>query len=167
VDGVSAAWPTARLDPIAKLRVLEASLPGAVMQERLISEPFDAVWGFVSDLETSVPAFDREVSRVRIVREHGDELRIHTWATGVPVPLAFDVILRDDSMWMVSRPRLYVVGMAAIPEGRQTRLGHLEGFTKGARLSRVVRRRQRRHVARDLDGIERCLAARRRGEPSG
>jgi hypothetical protein len=161
------AWPTAHLDPVAKLRVLDAALPGAVMRERLIDAPFDAVWGFVSDVETSVPEFDREVSRVRIVRRDGERLRIHTWTAGVPVPLAFDVTLREDSMWMVSSPRLYVVGMAAIPEGQRTRLGHLEGFTKGARLSRLVRQRQRRHVARDLDGVERAVAARRRGEPSG
>lgn len=160
------AWPTAHLDPLARLRVLVAGLPGAVMQERVIDAPFDDVWGFVSDLESSVPEFDREVSRLRIVRDDGDRLRIHTWAAGVPVPLAFEVTRREDSFWMVSSPRFYVVGMAAVPEGPRTRLGHLEGFTKGARLSRLVRRRQRRHVARDLDGVERAVARRRR-EPPG
>lgn len=160
------AWPTARMDPLGRLRALGAGLPGVVMQERLIDAPFRDVWGFVSDLETSVPEFDREVSRVRIVRADGERLRIHTWAAGVPVPLPFDVTVRDQMLWMVSSPRFYVVGMAAIPDGQRTRFGHLEGFAKGARLSRLVRQRQRRHVLRDLDGIERGVA-RRRDRPSG
>jgi hypothetical protein len=161
---MSGAWPMARLDPIAKLRVLEASLPGAAMGERVIDAPFDDVWGYVSDLENSVPQFDRGVSRVRIVRAAGEHLRIHTWAAGVPIPLAFDVTLRPGSMWMVSSPRLYVVGMAAVPDGRRTRLAHLEGAVGRAvrPVRSLARWKVRRHVARDLDGIERAMATRQR-----
>jgi hypothetical protein len=162
------AWPTARLDPIAKLRVLEASLPGVAMRERVIDAPFDDVWGFVSDLEASVPEFERDVARLRVVRAEGDRLRVHSWSPGVPVPLGFDVTLRPGWCWMVSR--LYVVGMAAVPEGERgerTRFGHLEGFVVGGPLLGLSRWRHRRHVARDLDGIERAVAARRRGEPPG
>jgi hypothetical protein len=166
---MSARWPAARLDPIAKLRVLEAALPGAAMGERVIDASFDDVWGFVSDIERSVPQFDRGVSRVRIVRAAGEHLRIHTWAVGVPIPLAFDVTLRPGSMWMVSSPRLYVVGMAAVPDGGRTRFAHLEGLVgRGVRPVRSLARwKVRRHVGRDLDGIERAIEARRRDEPPG
>jgi hypothetical protein len=160
---MSAAWPTARLDPIAKLRVLEASLPGVAMRERVIEAPFADVWGYVTDLETSVPEFDRDVARLRVVRASGERLRVHSWAPGVPVPLGLDVTLRPGWCWMVSTPRLYVVGMAAVPDGERTRFGHLEGFVVGGPLLRLSRWRHRAHVARDLDGIERGVAARRRG----
>lgn len=165
-------WPVARLDPVARLRVLASALPGVVVQERLVDAPFGDVWDFVADLETSAPAFDRDVSRVRVVRSSGDRLRIHAWAPGVPVPLPFDVTLRSGWCWMVSAPRLYVVGMAAVPAGEHTRFAHLEGLVVGgprpvrraaAPLLLASRARHRRHVARDLDGIERCVAARRRG----
>jgi hypothetical protein len=164
VDGVSDGWPTARLDGIARLRALAAALPGTVVQERLIDAPFDTVWDFVSDLEVSAAEFDRDVARVRIVRASGERLRIHSWATGVPVPLPFDVTMRPGWCWMVSDPRLYVVGMAAVPAGDRTRFAHLEGLV-GRFLTPVLplsRWRHQGHVARDLDGIERGAVARRR-----
>ncbi len=166
---MSPAWPTARMDPLAKLRALEAALPGVAMHERVIDAPFDDVWGYVSDLETSVPEFERDVSRLRIVRSAGEQLRVHSWSPGVPVPLGFDVTLRPGWCWMVSTPRLYVVGMAAVPEGRQgerTRFGHLEGFVVGGPLLRLSWWRHRRHIVRDLDGIERGVARRRGGTSS-
>jgi hypothetical protein len=163
---MSESWPIARLDPIAKLRVLDASLPGVAMHERVIEASFDDVWGYVSDFETSVPEFERDVARIRIVRMEGERLRIHSWSPGVPVPLGFDVTLRPGWCWMVSTPRLYVVGMAAVPDGDRTLFGHLEGFVTGGPLLRVSRWRHLRHVPRDLDGIERGVA-RRRDEPPG
>lgn len=102
-DSVSAAWPTARLDPIGRLRVLKASLPGVAMRERVIDAPFEDVWEFVSDLETSVPEFERDVARLRVVWAAGEQLRVHSWSPGVPVPLGFDVTLQPG--WMVSTPR--------------------------------------------------------------
>jgi hypothetical protein len=165
VTGSAEVWPMARLDCVARLRALAASLPGTVMQERVLDAPFDDVWGFVSDLETAAPEFDRDVSRVRVVRASGERLRIHAWTPGVPVPLGFDVTLRPGWCWMVSTPRLYVVGMAAAPEGDRTRFGHLEGFVRGPRSALGLSRwRHRRHVARDLDGIERSVEVRRRGD---
>lgn len=166
---MTAAWPMAELDGIARLRALAAGLPGTAVQERLIDAPFDTVWGFVTDLETSVPEFDRDVARIRIVRAAGEHLRIHAWSPGVPLPLPFDVTLRPGWCWMVSDPQIYVVGMAAIPERDRTRFAHLEGLV-GRFLTPVLpvsRWRHRRHVARDLDGIERGAMARRRPDHRG
>lgn len=158
-------WPAATLDPIARLRVLAAGLPGTVVHERTIDAPFDRVWGFIADLERSVPTFDDTVSRVAIVGRprDGERFRIRTrsgWRMA-GLPLSFDVDLEPGWCWMVSRPRLYAVGMAAVADGEVTRYGHLEGLAIPGRalspLLPLTRRRHDRHVRSDVDGIERAL----------
>jgi len=163
VSVTAAEWPTAELDRVARLRVLAAGLPGVALRERTIDVPFDRVWAFVSDFERSVPAFDADVSSLRIRRRDGGRLGIvarGSWRL-LRAPLAFDVDLRAGWCLMVSRPRFYVVGMAAEPDGDRTRFGHLEGLVGDTRFLRpllaVSRVRHRRHVAHDLDGIEREL----------
>lgn len=154
-------WPVATLDPVARLRVLAAGLPGVELHERRLAAPFDEVWGFVGDLERSVATFDRTVSSIRIVSRDGARLRVRaggTWRTGF-VPVRFDVDLEPGWCWMVSRPQFYVVGMAAVPDGEGTRYGHLEGMTRRMLhpLARATRFTHRRHVVSDVDGIERAL----------
>ena len=167
-------WPTVELDPIARLRVMSRSLPGVAMAERTFDAPFHEVWDFVSDLETSVPQIDTDVHRVRILARDGERLRIksygHFLGVTYPAPVS-DVELRPGWCWMHSP--VYVVGMAAMPDGDRTRFAHLEGVPLGGPrilqrallpVAWVSRFRHRRHVPRDLDGIERCLAARASGE---
>lgn len=160
---IGSEWPTAELDRIARLRVLAAGLPGVVLRERTIDTPFDRVWAFVSDFERSVPAFDADVASLKIRHREGDRLRIvarGSWRL-LRVPLAFDVDVHPGWCLMVSRPRLYVVGMAAEPDGDRTRFGHLEGVVGDTRylgpVLALTRVRHRRHVTHDLDGIEREL----------
>ena len=174
----AAGWPDARLGNVARLHALAAGLPGAAVQERVIDAPFEDLWGFVSDLERSVPAFDRSVSRVRIEGRSGDHVRIRTWAASVPVPLAMDAVLRPGWCVMTSRPTLHVVAMAAEPtaDGR-TRYAHLEATAiAGPRAVRALLRPlralthrylARRHVPGDVDGIERHLAAARPADTTG
>lgn len=160
-------WPTAELSHLGRVRALAAGLPGAVLQEGLIDAPFADVWGFISDLERSVPAFDDVVARLRVTRRDGTRLRIATRASWrmAGLPLGFDVDLEDGWCWMVSRPGIYVVGMAAEPDpadAGRTRYAHLEGITVRPRLlARATRVRSRRHVASDVAGIERALGLRR------
>lgn len=156
-------WPTAVLGPLGRARALAAGLPGTALQEGVIDAPFDRVWGFVADLERSVPAFDAVVARLRVVERDGTRLRIHTRSSWrmAGLPLGFDVDLEDGWCWMVARPRIYVVAMAAEPDpddpGR-TRYAHVEGITVRPRLlARATRVRSRRHVASDVAGIERAL----------
>ena len=175
-------WPAARLGTVARLHALAAGLPGAAVHERVIDAPFDDLWAFVSDLERSVPAFDRSVARVRIEARAGDNVRMRTWAPHVPVPLPMDAVLRPGWCVMTSRPTLHVVAMAAEPtdDGR-TRYAHLEATAiAGPRVVRALLRPlralthrylARRHVPGDVDGIERHLAAARSagrpGRPAG
>jgi len=163
VSVIASEWPTAELDRIARLRVLAAGLPGVALRERTINTPFDRVWAFVSDFERSVPAFDADVASLQIRQRDGDRLRIvarGSWRL-LRAPLAFDVDVRLGWCLMVSRPRFYVVAMAAEPDGDRTRFGHLEGIVGDTRYLRpflaLSRVRHRRHVAHDLDGIEREL----------
>lgn len=161
-------WPESELSHAARIRVLAAGLPGTVLHERVIDAPYAEVWGFVSDLERSVPAFDRDVRRIRVQWRRGDRLRIvagSSWRL-LFVPLAFEVELTEGWCWMVSSPQLYVVGMAAEPVGDRTRFLHLEGIVRpGPRWMRTVLRpvfavsrlRHRVHVRRDVDGIVRAL----------
>src|SRR3954453_18143192 len=105
-------WPTVELDRVAQLRVLSRVLRGVAFEERTLAAPFDAVWDFVSDLPTSVPQFDRDVASIEILERHGDQLKIVSRPPLVPIPVTFDVELREGWCWMVSRPQFYVVGMA-------------------------------------------------------
>jgi hypothetical protein len=168
-------WPGADLGPVARLRVLAAGLPGAVVVERTIDAPFERAWGWIADLERSVPAFDRDVAELTISHRDGDRLaivsRLPWWGVGLRV--AFDVDLRPGWCWMVARNGLYVVGMAAEPlddDGSQvarTRYAQLEGLTvRGPgwvqRLARpalaLSRGRHRRHVRHDVDGVARGVS---------
>jgi hypothetical protein len=162
-------WPTVELDRVAQLRVLSRVLPGVVLEERTIAAPFDVVWGFVSDLPNSVPRFDRDVASIEIRERHGDRLKIISRPPFVPIPVRFDVELREGWCWMVARPQLYVVGMAAVPAGEHTRFAMLEGVSVAspevlrpmfAPISAISRWRHRRHLPYDLDGIERALGLR-------
>lgn len=162
VDAVT--WPEASLDRIARLRLLAGVLPGAVLREYRIPVPFETCWAYLSDLERSVPEFDRDVRKVSVRRASGTRLRI--WASlpwrlsGLPLPM--DVELDDGWCLMTARPRIYVVGMAAEPDGEATRLAHCEGITVtgpprvralARPLLRVTARRTRRHVDHDVEGI--------------
>jgi len=160
-------WPIAELSPIGRARALAAGLPGAVLHEGVIDRPLDAVWGFIADLERSVPTFDDGVARLRVVDRDGTRLRVATrasWRMG-GLPLDFDVDLEEGWCWMVARPRIYVVAMAAEPDPvdpDRTRYAHLEGITVRPRiLARATRWRSRRHIASDVAGIERALGLRR------
>lgn len=179
-------WPSAQLDDVARLHLLAAGLPGVSVHERVINRPFEEVWSFVSQLDDAVPRFDADVRRLRIRRaeptpDGGKRLAITAsspwWLLWCPV--RFEVDIRDGWCWMVARPQVYVVGMAAIADGDRTRFAHLEGVSIPAPrrlapllrpLHAVSRWRHRHHLPHDVDGIERELrveAARRSARAGG
>jgi hypothetical protein len=149
-------WPVASLDPVRQLRVMAAALPGVALVERDLPQPFDAVWGFIGDLEHSVPGFDRLVESLRIVQRDGEHLQIMARSTLLHRATRFDVELRPGWCWMQSSA--YVVGMAAAPIENGTRYAHLEGLPW--RRTGVVRPLMRRLVIDDINGIERLVRQR-------
>jgi hypothetical protein len=154
-------WPVAELSRVARLRVLAAGFPGAHLHEQVVEAPFEDVWRLVSDLEGSTPRYEPDVSSLRILHKDGERWRVRVrlpwWLGRAPMPL--DVTMRDGWCWMIVRPQLYVIGIAAEPLGSATRLAHMEGFTlPGGRWRRrlarpllaVSRWRHRVHVPRDV-----------------
>jgi hypothetical protein len=117
-------WPEATLDPLARLGLVQSTMPGSASCEAVIGAPFGDVWGYVADLERSVPEFDRLVRRIRIRSRRADDgdgddraerLDMLAWQAGVPVPLRFDVRIEPGLCLMRAWGRLYFVGMAARP----------------------------------------------------
>ena len=155
-------WPSARLDPVRRLRVLAASLPGCALVEQVLDAPFELVWGFLSNLEQSVPEFDTEVARL-VVHERHDEpgqkrLSATAWSKEWLPGLPLDIVLEEGFCWMTAPRRIFVVGMAAVAQGPRTGYAHMEGTAlRLPGLASVVARRQRRQVARDIAGIASAL----------
>ncbi len=145
-------WPEVGLGPVRRMRVLAASIPGAVVRERLMDAPFDAVWAIAGDLEGGVPRFEPLVARTRIAWRHGERLTLHAWSPA-GMPSRFDVELRPGWCLMQEARRLYLVGMAAEPEGSQTRFAHLEGVPRAG--GRLLAPLVGRAVENDLRNIER------------
>ncbi len=56
-------WPTADLDPVARLRALAAAIPGSAITETAIAAPFETVWAVASDGEQGLPHFVINVRR--------------------------------------------------------------------------------------------------------
>jgi hypothetical protein len=153
------SWPVATLDPVRRLRVMAAALPGTGLVERVLDAPYDDVVAMWDDLEHSVPDLDPIVRSVRVVGRDGDRLRIVTRQLMVPVPVHFEVELLAGWCWMQSRT--YLVGMAAVPVGEdRTHYAHLEGTPW--RIGRLARPLIRRLVRLDVAGVERVAKSRRR-----
>jgi hypothetical protein len=150
-------WPTAYLDPVRQLRVLSQVYPGVGLVERILDTSYERVWSFLADLERSVPTFDPMVRSLRILSRDGEHLTVATQMPHLPIPLRFEVELRDG--WCLMRARTYLVGMAAIPiEGDRTRYAHLEGLPlRRPAALRPLRPLFRRIVTGDINGITRAL----------
>lgn len=156
----STRWPTATLGPIARARVLAASIPGAAWVEGTLDGPYAATWAFVRDLERSVPAFDTQVRRLWVAGRWTDDgaerLRIRATSMGVTVP--FEARLEDGYCLMQARARLYLVVMAAEPDvdEARTRFLHLEAVPLPG--TRVMRRYLARVVRSDFANLSRIVA---------
>ena len=111
------------IDPVDRLAILAAALPGAVVGQRHIAAPFDAVWRVIADLEHATPRYEPGVAHVRIIERHGQLLRV----------LVEDIEGREEAMdvklrpgWCLMQSATVVVAFAARRLGRQTLLAHLE-----------------------------------------
>jgi hypothetical protein len=111
------------IDPLDRLAILAAALPGAAVAERRIAAPFDAVWQVIADLEHASPRYEPGVASVRVTERHGEFLRL----------LVQDTAGREDTMearlrpgWCVMQSDTIVIAFAARSLGGRTLLAHLE-----------------------------------------
>jgi hypothetical protein len=147
------------IDPVDRLAILAAALPGAVLRQRQIPAPFDAVWRVVADLEQATPRYEPFVAHVRVVERHGEFLRL----------LVEDTAGREETMdaklrpgWCLMQSATIVVAFAARPVGGQTLLAHLEHLRVGTPLPSQSRSSSQRaaeaKIDQELQTIERLAA---------
>lgn len=77
-------WPVASLDSVGRLRALAAGLDGVTIEERALDARFGEVWSFISDLERSIPTFDRTVASIRILDPMTGADEVPRTTTGPP-----------------------------------------------------------------------------------
>lgn len=146
----------AGIDPIQRLTILAAALPGAAIRQRRIAAPFEAVWRVIADLEHSAPRYEPGVTRLQLTRRQGQRLHaIVTHSDGHEEPAT--ATLRPG--WCLMQSATAVVAFAAIPIGTQTLLAHLEHRRGPAPAPGPSRSRQRRaaltKIGQELRTIER------------
>ncbi len=111
------------IDPIDRLAILAGALPGAVVRQRQIAAPFDAVWRVIADMEQATPRYEPSVAQVRVIERHGELLRLLVEDTAGHEE-TMDAKLRPG--WCLMQSATIVVAFAARPLGSQTLLAHLE-----------------------------------------
>lgn len=111
------------IDPVDRLAILAAALPGAAVAQRRIAAPFDAVWRVIADLEHATPRYEPGVVRVRVAEQHGELLRLLVQDTAGREH-AMDARLRPG--WCLMQSATVVTAFAARRLGSQTLLAHLE-----------------------------------------
>lgn len=143
-------WPVADLDPVRRLRVLAAALPGAFLAESVLDAPFDRVWAVAADLEHELPLLLRTVRSLRIVQADGENL-VADIAGHFFLRDTFDVVLRPG--WCVMQSARVVGGMAAVTEGTGTRFAFLGALrVPGTRPAAPMLRKVGQPVGRGLLG---------------
>jgi hypothetical protein len=113
----------ADLDPIDRLAILAAALPGAAVRQRRIAAPFDAVWQVIADLEHATPRYEPGVAQVRVIEQRGEFLRLLVQDTAGREG-AMDARLRPG--WCLMQSATVVIAFAARRVGSETLLAHLE-----------------------------------------
>ena len=113
----------ADIDPVDRLAILAAALPGATVRQRQIPAPFDAVWRVIADLEHATPRYEPGVEQVRVIERNGQFLRLLVRETSGREQM-MDAKLRPG--WCLMQSATIVVAFAARPLGGRTLLAHLE-----------------------------------------
>jgi len=152
-------WPVTELDPVRRMRVLAAAIPGVAYAEKLIPAPFSAVWDAASDLEHELPRMITDLRSFEITSARAE--RITARARGrLGQRASFDVVLRPG--WCVMQSRFLIGGMAAAPEGESTRFAFLGGLRlPGIRLLDPMLRAAAQPLAlRPITRLENRLQAR-------
>jgi len=145
------------LDPVLRVHVLAAALPGSVVAERDLAAPFDRVWRVVTDLETMAPQYETNVTAIEVVE------RSPTWARIVATFLGGrleEMDVRIVPGWCLMQSESVVSAFGARQVGTHTVLAHLEHRRTSASASTIQSPHNAyRMLIRELDAIE-LLAAR-------
>jgi len=135
------------IDPIDRLAVLAAALPGSAVGQRHIAAPFDAVWQVIADLEQNTPRYEPGVAHVRVVERDGEFLRLLVGdTTGRESPM--EARLRPG--WCLMQSASIVIAFAARDLGGQTLLAHLEHRRDSDRPVGVAKIDRELHVIEGL-----------------
>ena len=111
------------IDPIDRLAILAAALPGAAVGQRRIAVPLEAVWEVIADLEHATPRYEPGVARVRVIEQSGEFLRLQVQDTAGREQ-TMDARLRPG--WCLMQSATLVVAFAARRLDGETLLAHLE-----------------------------------------
>jgi hypothetical protein len=151
-------YPMVELDPIRRLHVLAAALPGAAVAERVLDSPFDAVWQAATDFEDGIPKIEILIGSTRILSSEGDRLEVALKLRPFGPTRRMQVLLRPGWCWM--QAPFGVAAMAARAEGNKTRFAHLEAVSlPGGRMAAPLLR-LKMALARELKRIERLARER-------
>ena len=150
-------YPTVELDPVRRVRVLAAGIPGAAVAETTLDAPFEAVWESVTDFEGDVPRIEIFVGYARVLSREGERLEIEVKAP-LRAPERMRVVLRRG--WCLMESDSGIAVMAARPEGDKTRFAHLEAIRlPGGRFAGPFLR-AKMWAVREFPRIERLARAR-------
>ena len=123
--------PAVGLDPIVRLRVLAAALPGATLVCRELGAPFAAVWTVVEDLERFSPLYEPAVAEAVVDVRAGRRVLHLTYTDGQRE----ECVVRLASGWCLMQSPSVVVAFAARPTARGTLLAHLEHWRRPGQTS--------------------------------
>jgi hypothetical protein len=136
------------IDPIDRLTILAAALPGAAVGQRRIAAPFDAVWRVIADLEHATPRYEPGVAHVRVIERHGEIVRLRVKDTDGREE-TMDARLRPG--WCLMQSETIVVAFAARRLGDETLLAHLEHRRVQTPMPRRSQPRDRRAALAKID----------------
>jgi hypothetical protein len=129
--GGTGEWPVTDLDAVQRMRVLASALPSGAYGRLHIEAPFEQVWGYLSDMDRSIPDLIGFIRRFEL-GAHGTAA-VATGLLGNRGRFAVD--LRDG--WCVMQDRFVVGGFAAVPDGGGTLVAGC-GAVRTAGVRRVV-----------------------------
>ncbi|MDN5915198.1 MAG: hypothetical protein L0I76_08860 [Pseudonocardia sp.] len=149
-------WPTATLDPVRRLRVLAAGVPGAAVTERILDAPIDQVWAVLTDFETGFTKIQPDMYKVRVAALVGDRIELHARGRLGQRARLRGVVL-PGWCWLQSRFLIIAMAAAAEPDGR-TRVA-LTGGVRVPTMAAIVPIGVRRESRRSLDRLAELLTS--------
>ncbi|TCC46965.1 hypothetical protein E0H73_43670 [Kribbella pittospori] len=118
-------WPISDLDEVRRLRTLHGALPGTLLAETVLPDPFERVWPELSDLEHQFLQYAPSITSIHITERHGEKMKA-TVRDRIGLRAPFDVVLRNG--WCLMQSRFVVFGMAAVPADQGTHVAYLLGL---------------------------------------